>query len=131
MPTPVVTQGTAFKTGLMTEPSEPVALLVPFNFALDAAQVLTKDFLQEEAAQKIPYIQCVYIDNSGDANALTLAINGGDQQSITVKGRTQGYYPIAFPEGPCTITVTSTGSAIIKNILFLSMIVPPAQWATA
>ena len=131
MATPVLGVQVGFRVGLMTMPEEMVAMPIAFDFANDASQILTKEFEQEFTELKIPYIQSVYIDNSLDADALTLAVNGGTQQSITVKGHTQGYYPLALAQGNSSITVSSTGSTETKQLIFFSMIVPPCSWATA
>ncbi len=131
MSTPVQKKSDGYKIGLMELPSNYIALPVDFDFTTDAAQVLTKDFVSEEQNLKIPFIQGVFIDNSGDANALTLAVDGLPGHSITVKGHTQGFYPLICGDGPTRITVTSTGSAAVKRIIFLSMPVMPCQWATA
>jgi hypothetical protein len=130
MSTSLLPQGQGFKTPLMSLPEEPIFMPYSFDFTKDAAQIVTKDFVQEMQALKIPFVQSIYIDNSGDANPMTLAFNDGTF-SITVKGRTQGFYPLCVAEGPLRVTATSTGAAIAKTVIFLSMMVPPINWATA
>jgi hypothetical protein len=129
MPTPNASQAQAFKSPIMSLPEEPVYVPITFDFTTDAAQVVTKEFAQEFQNLKIPFIQCAYIDNSGDANALTLSFNDG-LFSVTVKGRTQGWYAVCVAEGIMRVTATSTASAIKKNVIFTSMMVPPQVWAT-
>lgn len=130
MSTAILAQSQAFKTPVMALPEEPVAMPVIFDFTTDPAQTLTKDLAQELAALKIPFVQCVFIDNSDDAIALTLEFNDGLFE-ITVKGNTQGFYPVVVAEGVVRITAISTASAVKKTIILLSMMVPPIQWATA
>jgi hypothetical protein len=60
---------------------------------------------------------------------LTLSFNDG-LFSVTVKGRTQGWYAVCVAEGIMRVTATSTASAIKKNVIFTSMMVPPQVWAT-
>lgn len=129
MTTPIKDQAQGFRIGLMLQPEENVAMPVVVDFTNES--VFTKDFQQEQANLRIPFIQTVYIDNSVDANPLTLAFDGLPGQSITVKGRTQGYYPVVQQEGIPRITITSTQGAVKKQLIFLSVIVPPMQWATA
>lgn len=128
MSTSILPQGQGFRVGLMQQPAENVAMPVVVDFTADS--VFTKDFQQEQANLKIPFFQTVYIDNSADANPLTLAFDGLPGQSITVKGRTQGYYPVITQEGIPHVTITSTQGAVKKQLIFLSVIVPPMQWAT-
>lgn len=128
MTTPVQAQTFGKKVGLMMPPEDYVAASVVIDFTNDS--VFTKDLVQEQANLRVPYIQAVYIDNSADANALTLAFDGTDF-SIKVKGNTQGVYPLIVPEGPPRFTVTSTQGAVKKTLIFLSMPVPFFQWPTA
>lgn len=129
MSTPNTNFGAAFKVTAMQVPEEPNVIPVLFDFSTDAAQTITKDFVREQQDMRIPFIQMVYIDNSGDANPLTITFEGV-AYSVTAKARTQGFYPLLIPEGPVRCTVTSTASAIKKLVVFMSMMVPPQVWAT-
>lgn len=129
MPTPLTAQAFGFRIGLMQLPEEYVAAPVVIDFTNDT--VFTKDFEQEAANLRVPFIQGVYIDNSADANALTLSLDGAPGQVVKVKGNTQGFYPLIAPQGPLRITVTSTQAAVKKTLIFLSMPIMPFQWATA
>lgn len=115
------------RTGLGTSPIENVAIEIPCNFNLDS--VLTKDFTRELQAEKIPYLQSVYIDNSANANPLTLAIQG-TAYSITVKAHTQGWYPLSPAQGPLNVTISSTQAAVVPVLTFTSFMVPYVNWAT-
>lgn len=129
MPTPNTAPGAPFKVSAMQVPEEPNVIPVVFDFATDAAQTLTKDLVREQQDLRIPFVQMVYIDNSGDANPLTMTFEGM-AFSVTAKARTQGYYPLLIPEGPVRCTVVSPASAIKKLVVFMSMMVPPQVWAT-
>jgi hypothetical protein len=131
MPTPILTQSQGFKSPMMSVPEQPnyLELQLTFNAGNPDAS-LTKDFAQELANLRIDFIQCIYIDNSADANALTLSFNDGIF-SITVKGHTQGWYPVAVPEGIVRMTATNGAAATVnKNIILSSVMVPPCNWAT-
>lgn len=108
-------------------PGDPVCAF----FSADFSTIIRYDFnlLTERDNGEIKTVQGVYIDNKSNANAVTLLSNviGHD---ITVKGRTQGYYPIMCAD-PADFTVTSTaGAGAITKIFFLNIPVPAFQWLT-
>ena len=101
---------------------------IPVTLALAGVNSVTGDFSAEQGAGAIGFVQAVYIDNSKNAQTLTL-IFGGTQQSITVKANTQGYYPIVPSTGTFSWTASSTG-AVNVPVIFMNTKFEAAQWAT-
>lgn len=101
---------------------------IPVLLALAAVAQVSGDFVLEQTAGAIGFVQSVYIDNSGNADALTLTFPGTGQ-NITVKGHTQGYYPII----PCTGSfswVAQSAGAVNVPVIFMNEKFEAAQWAT-
>ena len=74
-------------------------------------------------------VQSVYVDAQGTDDTVYVSVSQS-QQTIAVKGRTQGYYPLIAPN-VFNIAVTCA-DALVTNvqIILLNFMVPPAQWAT-
>lgn len=125
-----LSQGMAFKIGLMLPPAQNVAM--PFTFDFTNQAQYDKDLFQEQSNEKMPYVQSVWIDNSGNSAAFTLAFDGMGF-SITVKAGTQGLYPVLQAEGAPTFhgSVAVAGAGKLTKIILLSMPVPYKDWATA
>lgn len=102
----------------------PVLLQIPAAGAL----ALPGDFGQEQASGAIGFVQSVYIDNSASANPLTLTFPG-TQQNITVKGHTQGYYPVVPFTGTFTWQAAMNGGGNVP-VIFMNVRFEAAQWAT-
>lgn len=106
------------------------AVALPLNFALtaDPASGFILDYGNKQSVGKISMIQTVYVDTSQTDMSVTITI-GASQQLITVKGRTQGYYPVVCPN-PFKVQVQSPGSSDLVGIFFLNYPVAPCQWAS-
>jgi len=102
----------------------PVAIAAPVGPA-----VATGDFGLEQTNGTIGFVQSVYIDNSGNANPFTITFPG-TQQSITVKGRTQGYYPIVPFQGTFSWAASTLVAPATVNVIFMNVQFEAAQWAT-
>ena len=64
------------------------AVLVPLNFS--NAATLTLSLTQLEQLQVISQLSCLYIDNSGNPDTLTVTLSSG--QMIAAKPFSQGFY---------------------------------------
>ncbi|MDE2020201.1 MAG: DUF1859 domain-containing protein [Patescibacteria group bacterium] len=102
---------------------------VPVTLSLATKQTDSGDLTLEQTSGVIGFVQSVYIDNSANAAVLTLTFPG-TQQNITVKGKTQGYYPVMPFTGTFSWNAASTG-AVNVPIIFTNVRFEAAQWATA
>jgi hypothetical protein len=66
---------------------------------------------------RVTQIQTVYIDASLSTAGMSVVVSDTNQK-VTVKGKTQGYYPIAVPNPPKFRFFGTASDAIIPIILF-------------
>lgn len=112
-----------------TVPQEgPKAIPILLDFS-GAVTEYDLDMTIPREQNRISMVQTIYIDASLSTNGLTLICEGTNQR-ITVKGKTQGYYPIAVPNEPKLQFFGTASDAIIPIILFNTPIAG-VQWATA
>lgn len=112
-----------------TVPQEgPKAIPILLDFS-GAVTEYDLDMTISREQNRISMVQTIYIDASLSTNGLTLICEGTNQR-ITVKGKTQGYYPIAVPNEPKLQFFGTASDAIIPIILFNTPIAG-VQWATA
>lgn len=106
------------------------ALALPLNFGLisDPASGFILDYSNKQSTGKISMIQTVFVDTS-QTDAQVTVILGSSQQLITVKGRTQGYYPVVSPN-PFRVQVISPGCVDLVGLYFMNYPVAPCQWAS-
>ena len=77
---------------------------------------------------RISMIQTIYIDTSNSDTGITV-ICGGTNQNITVKGRTQGFYPVAIPNEP-TLRFLGTASTTIYQVILFNIPIAGVNWVT-
>jgi len=76
---------------------------------------------------KIEYLQGVYIDNSGNVNAVSLTMSTTNQ-IITCPARSQGYFAIMVPDPPQMYANTPIG--VVIPMFFYNVPIQPAVWKT-
>lgn len=120
----------AFKTTLGYVPKQGSrALQVQINFTA-LVQTFSRDLLNEQMSGGIELVQGVYIDNGSNPTVLSLAFNALGQ-IITVKGNTQGYYPLLVPNGKLNFVATSAvAGPQTVNLIFTNIFVNPSVWAS-
>jgi hypothetical protein len=91
----------------------------------NAAQVEIDGQLAVDSG-KISYIQGVYIDNSKNANPITLTMSTTNQ-IISCPAGYQGYFTILCPNDP-TILAQTTQANVQIPLIFYNMPVQPAVW---
>lgn len=101
---------------------------IPITLALAGIASVSGDFALEQTSGSIGFVQSAYIDNSGNASPLTIVFPG-TQQNITVKGHTQGYYPVVPFQGTFTWQASSAGGVNVP-VIFMNVQFGAAQWAT-
>lgn len=106
-------------------PEGPRALPINLDFSTDASQLLDTSMLMQRAA--ITIIQCVFIDNSGNPNPLTIDVQDGGQR-IVAAPNTQGYYTILVPN-PAKLLFTSVLGAGAR-VFCLNSPVSGSVWST-
>lgn len=78
---------------------------------------------------KIEYIQGVYIDNSSNANPLSLTMSTTGQV-ITAKAHTQGYYSLMVPDPPQITAQTTQTANLVIPMFFYNVPIQPQVWST-
>lgn len=113
----------------MPNTQKPVSGPIGLPITLDFTGITTQDIdlALELQSGTIDYVQSVYIDNSANANALTLTF-GGAQYKIVCKANFQGIFPVIAPVGIVRFTAACAGNPKIPIILF-NTVVPYFLWA--
>lgn len=86
----------------------PRAIPVPLDFTASASYQI--DLSQIEQQAKMSMVQTVYVDLSGIDTQVTILV-AGTGQLLTLKGRTNGYYPVLCPN-PSKLFVTSIAGVL-------------------
>lgn len=108
-------------------PSEgPKALPVPMDFSQAGSYSL--DFGNEQDKGRLSMVQACFIDASQVDAPVTIQPQGSNQ-TLTVKGRTQGYYAL-LASNPFSVLVSCANGAGIVLVQFLNFPVASAQWST-
>jgi hypothetical protein len=112
--------------GLLPADSDgPIAL--KFEAAVTAAAGYDLNLFSEAAADQIPFIQTVYINNDGAGDTtLTCKVTG---HTIKVKANTQGWYPLLVTDVP-QFSIAVSADRTVK-MQFVNIPISAAQWATA
>lgn len=98
---------------------------IPINVDFTGVAVVNIDGQQVIAQGKIEYLQGVYIDNSLNANKLTLTMSTTNQV-ITAPPNSCGYYSIMVPDPPQLVAQTVIG--VIIPMFFYNVPIQPAVW---
>lgn len=87
------------------------------------------DMTIPQQQNRISMVQTVYIDASASTAGMTIVVQGTNQR-VTVKGKTQGYYPVAVPNEPKFQFLGTANDALIPIILF-NVPIAGINWVTA
>ncbi len=117
---------TAIGLGNATIPDEGPKCL-PFALDFSAQPSYAIDLQSLQSRNFLSVIQSVFIDNSANPQAVTMAIDG-TQQRVTAKAYTQGYYTVLIPNPP-RFTVSSAGAVVVR-LQCLNVPVAGAVWST-
>jgi hypothetical protein len=108
-------------------PREGQRVIGPFSYDFSVQQVYQANLrAQMENLALISFAMAVYVDSGANPNSVTLNFAG---QMITVKGQTQGWYPI-ISQRPIQYTLSCTTNAGVTNLFFANFHVPGFQWLT-
>lgn len=106
-----------------SEGPKAVSLALPFASSsvldLDCALLVSQGFMQS--------VQAIYVDNSGNASAVSIAVQGG--QTVTVPPLSQAYLPIVSAV-PARFEFTSAGGVTVP-IQLLNVPMPALVWSTS
>ncbi len=112
-------------SNVVLPPEGPVIVPVELDFSSD--DLIDIDGYQIVASGKLSYIQCVYIDNADNANALTLTAGLTNQRIIAPAG-SQGYYPIFMGVPPHAKAETTAVADLKVKIYFANVPLMSMQW---
>jgi hypothetical protein len=102
------------------------SLPISYNFANQAS--FNDDLSPEMQAGEIDAIQRVYVDNSQNANPLTIVFNG--LQPLVINPGKQGVYPV-YAQGLLTYKISTPQAAVIVNLIFLNTMEHLQEWGGA
>lgn len=103
---------------------------VPTNVNFSNAADVLLDGSQIVTQGKIEYLQGVYIDNSSNANKLSLTMSTTGQ-TITAPAKSQGYYAIMCPDPPQIMAHTTQVNGLVIPMFFYNVPIQPAVWSVA
>lgn len=83
---------------------------------------------QQTARGTLQLCQTVFIDASGVDNQVSVSFTGTNQ-TITVPGRTQGYYSVCAAN-PLRVAFTCVAGGAVVNFILMNYPVANAQWKT-
>lgn len=86
------------------------------------------DFTLQFNQKQFTAIQGLYIDNSKNAQSVTVTCLGGTEQTIVAPPNSCGYYTL-LSTSPPKFSVASSG-AVSVFLAFLNFYVPPTVWKT-
>lgn len=112
-----------------TIPKEEGPKVVPLflDFSVNDRYDLDAQIVQ--ALGRFSMLQTLFIDTNGQANPLTVTINGSGQK-IVAKPNTQGYYTVMCPN-PFKLTFEMTaGSGIAVPVYLVNTAIPGVVWPT-
>lgn len=118
----------AFQTANGLAPEE-LSKGMPVRLAFDATpNPIAFDLTKENSDGIISFVQAAWIDNR-NAGILTINIPILGQ-ILTIKGETQGVYPI-YSITPFSMIASHVTANAVVNMILLNMPQPYIQWATA
>jgi len=104
----------------------PRALPIAFDFSTTSPQAT--DLVQEIEANIINMVQSIYVDNSNNANTLTITFDQTNQK-IVVPATAQGIWPVITPkDAPRFVLATTPAGGLIVNIILLNVPMPLTAW---
>lgn len=108
-------------------PGEPLVYRTKIDFS--TVGLFEFDLVQEVGAGEIGYIQSAYIDCASCANVFTL-LSKTLEQRVTVKGNTQGWYPIMAGDPPIFAASATPGAGLFVNLYLCNVAMPAFSWPT-
>jgi hypothetical protein len=107
-------------------PREGQRVIGPFLYDFSQAQTYAQNLrAQMENLSLMSFAMAAYIDNSQNSNIVTLNFAG---QVITVRGGTQGWYPV-ISQRPIQFTISCAAASGVTNLFFSNFHVPGFQWS--
>src|SRR5215475_6194048 len=104
----------------------PRALPITFDFSITSPQAI--DLVQEIEANIINMVQSIYVDNSLNANTLTIIFDQTNQK-IVVPATAQGLWPVITPkDAPRLVLSTTPAGGLLVNIILLNVPMPLTAW---
>lgn len=100
---------------------------IPINLDFTASTEYTIDLQNEQATDRIEFIQSIFVDNSKNTTELDIYVPATQQTLRWPKNR-QGYLPVLSPNPP-NFVITCTGGGSVQTIIqFLTMPMPAFLW---
>lgn len=100
-----------------------------FDFTTQPEYIVDLGLAEMEA--RIPFVQCIYADNSLNTGALIVTV-AGSHQTLTFPAGYQGYLPVVAPNPAKFMLSLATGGVNANTgVQFLSCFIPPILWNAA
>ena len=102
-----------------TKSTKPSAFTIKMPAGQTSAQVDFRPLFQN---LEVENIQSVYIDNSKNPAPLSLTVSGTDQ-TISINGSLQGYYPLLMPSNGDIVTIQTTENPYGITLIFSNVFI--------
>jgi hypothetical protein len=102
----------------------PQVVPVPLDFS--ASDSYTLDYSSQQQRGRLQLCQTIFIDASQVDVSVSVTFDGSGQ-TISVPGRTQGYYSVCAAN-PLKISFSCPGGGAVVSVLLLNYPVAVAQW---
>lgn len=102
----------------------PKCVVVPLDFTTD--NTIEIDFTQIQTAGALSFVQSIWVDNSANANDLTLTFDQTGQ-AIVVPATAQGIYPVIAPISAKCLAVTVAGIGVVCMLIAVNVPMPLSQ----
>lgn len=108
-----------------------VPLRFLFNSTAGTVQTKPSDYALGQAQGQLTQCRSVFVDNSANIFALTIAFRGGGQ-TLVIPGGTQGFYSVLVPTTiEFDISTIGVGSNVLVTMFLINVLIPSAEWTPA
>jgi hypothetical protein len=99
---------------------------IPINLDFTASTTYALSLQNLQSRDYVSIIQTIFIDNSSNADTMTVT-TGVANQAIIAPPYTQGYYPVLCPQPPAFVFATQGG--VVVPIQLINVPMPCAVWS--
>jgi len=118
----------AYRTPLLSNPSFG-AKIVPLRLDFQNIESVDVDLTEQLQLMEFNFVQSVYIDNSLNSDAISIRFVDGETGGYLISAQpyTQGWYPVACPNGKVSFNAL-TSQGIIIPIKLANIAMPYVTW---
>lgn len=103
----------------------PRGMPIALDFTNQASYAI--DLVQEIEQNTLNMLQSIYVDNSANANALTIIFDQTNQR-LVIPATAQGIWPVITPKDAPRFIASTTQAAVVVNLILLNVPMPLTQY---